>query len=153
MAREQNNMKRMAKILLIIGVIGGIWGIGGIKGTRAYEKLEPIQGLDSGYQNVGLDDPMQALSTVEILLSNVIGFLTVVSGITFAIYVVLAGLTWITAREESERISKSKQMLTNALVGLAIVAAAWALTGVMETIFGFKILHPAQVISTMIPLI
>lgn len=143
-------MKKIIRILLAIGVIGGMWVIGGIRIVRADEQLKPIQGL-SGYQNVDLNNEYSALTTMEKIISNTIGFLTVVAGLSFAMYAVLAGLTWITAREESERISKSKQMLTNALVGLAIVAASWALTGVMETIFGFKILHPAELIYNMIP--
>lgn len=111
--------------------------------------LEPITGLGTGYQTPGaIGAP---LTTAETLLSNVTGFLTVAGGVTFMIYIILAGLTWITAREQSERISKAKQMFTNAVVGLAIVAIAWAFTGVMKTIFGFEILNPAQVLKNVMP--
>lgn len=114
----------------------------------ADEKLGPITGLGTGYQNpAAIGAP---LTTAETLLSNVAGFLTVAGGVTFMIYIILAGLTWITAREESERISKAKQMFTNAVVGLAIVAVAWAFTGVMETIFGFNILSPRETLEKFI---
>lgn len=110
--------------------------------------LGPITGLGTGYQTSGaIGAP---LSTAETLLSNVTGFLTVAGGVTFMIYVILAGLTWITAREESERISRAKQMFTNALVGLAILVIAWAFTGVMETIFGFNILSPKETLEKFI---
>lgn len=143
-------MRRVVKMAIVLGIWGvwGVWGVWG--GARAnIDDLDPIRGIPgSGYQAEGVVDPA---NTIERILSNVIGFLTITAGITFALYVVLAGLTWITAREESERISKSKQMLTNALVGLAIVAASWALTGVLETVFGFNILSPGELIKQIMP--
>lgn len=113
-------------------------------------QLDKLKGLDTPYQDFTLLG-YTATSILEKIVSNVIGFITVVAGLAFVVYSVLAGLTWITAREESERISKSKQMLTNALVGLAIVASSWALTGVLQTVFGFDILHLQALLDSMIP--
>lgn len=145
-------MKKVIKAAIFLGIWLSFAGsFGGAQGAMAQVQLDPIQGLDSGYQKINLGDPMSALTIMEKIISNVIGFITVAAGVTFVVYIVLAGLTWITAREESERISKSKQMLMNALVGLAIIAASWALTGVLETVFGFTILHPAELIYNMIP--
>lgn len=111
--------------------------------------LDEIKGVPGpGYQNMPVTD---APSTLEMIISNTIGFLTVAAGLSFAVYILLAGLTWITAREEAERISRAKQMFTNALVGLAIVASAWAFTGIMQTVFGFDILSPKTIIESMMP--
>lgn len=109
-----------------------------------------IGGLPGGYQAqdmLGLNAP----ATLEKIISNTVGFFTVVGGLTFIIYLVLAGLTWITAREEDARLSKAKQMFTNALVGLAIVVISWAMAGVVGTIFGFDLLNPAQYIEKISP--
>lgn len=114
----------------------------------ADEPLESIEGLGVGYQT---EEAIGApLTTAETLLSNVVGFLTVAGGIAFMLYIILAGLTWITAREETERISRAKQMVTNAVIGLIIVVVAWAFTGIMETIFGFNILSPAETLGRFI---
>lgn len=107
-----------------------------------------IGGLPGGYQSMAASD---APVTLEKIISNTVGFFTVVGGLMFIIYLVLAGLTWITAREEEARLSKAKQMFTNALVGLAIVVISWALAGVIGTIFGFDILNPAQYIEKISP--
>lgn len=111
-------------------------------------KLDTIKGVSGGYQGLGTTD---AAKTVELIISNTVGFITIVAGLSFVIYILLAGLTWISAREESERVSRAKQMFTNALVGLAIVVSAWAFTGIMQTVFGFDILSPAQLIKCMTP--
>ena len=109
-----------------------------------------IGGLSGGYQDSGMLGS-NAPATLEKIISNTVGFFTVVGGLTFIIYLVLAGLTWITAREEDARLSKAKQMFTNALVGLAIIVISWALAGIIGTIFGFDILNPAQYIEKISP--
>lgn len=101
-----------------------------------------------GYQSL---PAANASTTLETIISNTLGFLTIVGGLSFIIYTVLAGLTWITAREEGERLSKAKQMFTNALIGLALVVISWALAGVVSTVFGFKILNPAMYIEQIAP--
>ncbi|MBI5356536.1 hypothetical protein HZB78_02900 [Candidatus Collierbacteria bacterium] len=107
-----------------------------------------IGGLPGGYQDMAAS---AASTTLEKIISNTLGFLTIVGGISFIIYTVMAGLTWITAREEGERLSKAKQMFTNALIGLALVVISWALAGVVSTIFGFEILNPAKYIEQISP--
>lgn len=130
-------------------VIGTYWFIGLLvyfllpSPVFADAPLNEIKGLPGGYQGAPL---ASAPTTLENIISKTVGFLTVAGGLSFVVYVLLAGLTWITAREESERLSKAKQMLVNALVGLAIVAASWSFTGMMQTIFGFDILAPDQLI-------
>ncbi len=107
-----------------------------------------IRGLPGGYQDMAASS---APTILEKIISNTLGFLTIVGGISFIIYTVLAGLTWITAREEGERLSKAKQMFTNALTGLALVVVSWALAGVISTIFGFEILNPGKYIEQLGP--
>ena len=116
--------------------------------TLAQIKAGNIGGLPGGYQDLATSS---ASTTLEKIISNTLGFLTIVGGISFIIYTVLAGLTWITAREEGERLSKAKQMFTNALIGLALVVISWALAGVVSTIFGFEILNPAKYIEQIAP--
>lgn len=107
-----------------------------------------IGGLSGGYQGKGTAN---APDTLETIVSKTVGFLTVAGGATFLVYLLVGGLTWITSREESERISKAKQMLTNALVGLAIMVSAWAFAGVMGVVFGFDILDLATLLNTLKP--
>lgn len=116
--------------------------------TLAQIQAGNIGGLPGGYQDMAATS---ASATLEKIISNTLGFLTIVGGLSFIIYTVLAGLTWITAREEGERLSKAKQMFTNALIGLALVVISWALAGVVSTIFGFEILNPAKYIEQIAP--
>lgn len=110
--------------------------------------LGQIHGLPGGYQGKGA---LEAPTTFEIIATNVVGFLTLAGGFSFIIYTLLAGLTWITAREEAERLSKAKQMFTNAIIGLAIVVSSWAISGIFGKLFGFEILNPAKYLQMIVP--
>lgn len=109
-------------------------------------ELYPITGVEGTYQQT--DDPA---GTIETILSNVIGFITIVAGLAFILYFIVGGLTWLTARDNQERLEQAKQMITNALVGLMIVVIAWALAGILQTLFGFKFLSPATIIQDWVP--
>lgn len=114
----------------------------------AAANLGNIEGLPGGYQGLGAEG---APTTFEKIATNVVGFLTIAGGFSFIIYTIMAGLTWITAREEAERLSKAKQMFVNAIIGLAIVVSAWAISGIFGKLFGFEILNPAQYLENISP--
>lgn len=114
----------------------------------AAANLGNIEGLPGGYQGTGAAG---APATFEKIATNVVGFLTMAGGFAFIIYTILAGLTWITAREEAERLSKAKQMFTNAIIGLAIVVSSWAISGIFGKLFGFEILNPMQYLENISP--
>lgn len=113
--------------------------------------FNPIEGVGEYQKPSKWIIPGVAAGTLETIISNVVGFLTIVAGLAFVIYFIIGALTWITARDEAERMSKSKQMLTNSLLGLAIVVVSWALAGVLGIIFGFEILKPAALIQNIMP--
>ena len=109
--------------------------------------LGKIGGLPGGYQGSTAAAP----TVFETIATNVVGFLTIAGGFAFIIYTIMAGLTWITAREEAERLSKAKQMFVNAIIGLAIVVSSWAIAGIFGELFGFKILNPASYLDKISP--
>ncbi|MCR4280443.1 MAG: hypothetical protein NUV82_03405, partial [Candidatus Komeilibacteria bacterium] len=54
----------------------------------------------------------------------VLGFL----GIIFMIFIIVAGIQWMTAGGNSESIKKAKDRLVNAVIGLVIITAAYSIT-------------------------
>lgn len=107
-----------------------------------------VEGLDKGYQKMGTAG---APGTLELIVSNTVGFITIAGGVAFIIYTAMAALTWITAREEADRISKAKQQFVNALIGLAMMVSAYAFTGIMQTVFGFDILDVKGLLEKVTP--
>jgi hypothetical protein len=91
------------------------------------------QGLSDGTVPTDLQTKIQnftGLGTtspedVTVNIINVsLGFLALIA----VIIILYAGFTWMTAAGNDDKISRAKQMLFAAVVGLLIIMAAWAIT-------------------------
>ncbi|PWU23783.1 hypothetical protein C5B42_01830 [Candidatus Cerribacteria bacterium 'Amazon FNV 2010 28 9'] len=60
-------------------------------------------------------------------------------GLLVFIYLVWGGVEWITAGGDKSKTESARQKLTNAIIGLAIVAAAFAISQVLSTFFGIRV--------------
>ncbi|NQV90812.1 hypothetical protein HQ487_05425 [Candidatus Uhrbacteria bacterium] len=61
------------------------------------------------------------------LIGNIIGVLLSVLGIIFVVLVVYAGFLYLTSAGEPDKVKKAKTMLTQAVIGLVIIVAAYAI--------------------------
>ena len=78
-------------------------------------------------------------SAIEKLISNVLVVLTLVGGIAFILYFLLGGLNWITAGGDKGKIEEARSKITNGIIGLSIVASAWAIYLLLDYFFGIGI--------------
>jgi hypothetical protein len=73
-------------------------------------------------ESIGGADTVPEL--VGTIVASVLGFL----GVIFFLIIFYAGLVWMTAQGAEEKIERSKEMISAAVVGLVIVLAAYAFT-------------------------
>lgn len=85
--------------------------------------------------------------STESLISTILGFLTLVAGLSFILYLVIAGLAWITAAGDPEKVKRAQQHINNALIGIVIAAIAYTVTAVIGSILNFDILNPIKIIE------
>ena len=71
-------------------------------------------------------------------VSNIIGFAILIAAILVLVYFVWGGIQWITAGGDKGKTEEARNRLTNAVIGLAIVAASWAMWSILLTFFGIK---------------
>jgi len=69
----------------------------------------------------------------------------------FIIYFVLGALTWIGAGGKTEQLKKAQDQITNAVIGMIIVVASYAVFFILGKILGVNILNPAQEILKLKP--
>ncbi|OGY48805.1 MAG: hypothetical protein A3D39_03305 [Candidatus Buchananbacteria bacterium RIFCSPHIGHO2_02_FULL_39_17] len=62
------------------------------------------------------------------IVSNIIKIFLAFLGVIFIILIIYAGFTWMTATGSEEKISKAKQIMLSAFIGVAIVFLAYAIT-------------------------
>lgn len=60
-------------------------------------------------------------------VGRVIGVALSFVGVLFFILIIYAGITWMTASGNEQKIAKAKEMLINSTIGLIIVFASYAL--------------------------
>lgn len=64
----------------------------------------------------------------ENILGEIIKITIGMLGVVFLCFIVYGGILWMTARGNSEQLTKARQIISNSSVGLAIVLAAYAIT-------------------------
>lgn len=73
----------------------------------------------------GLESGSSAIGDV---LGAIIGALMMFSFIAAFLYLLLGGFDWITSGGDKTKLASARDKITNALVGLVIVATVWAIT-------------------------
>lgn len=96
-------------------------------------------GLQKMAEKTGLSNDLQPESYVGTILILLFSFL----GIIFFILTVYAGLQWMTAQGDAAQVTKAKETLIRATVGLIIVIAAYGITFFIMNIFYKTAVPPA----------
>ncbi len=92
----------------------------------------PLKGEGAIGDVTGIDAP----GKFAVLLSGVIGFLTIVGVIYFIIQVILAGYAWISSSGESGKLKEAQDKLVNSILGLFIILIAVVLINLFGYILG-----------------
>lgn len=73
------------------------------------------------------------------LLNNVVTLIFIVAGILVFFFLLFGGIKWIISGGDQKKTEEARNMITAAVVGLAIVALAWAIVKVLEQFFGLPL--------------
>lgn len=73
------------------------------------------------------------------LISRMIRFAMILGTLTCFLYLVLAGYEWMTAGGDKAKVESARNRITQALVGLAIIASAYAIIIVIEKFLGITV--------------
>lgn len=79
--------------------------------------------------------------TIPNMVSGIIRLLLVIAALVFFIMLVIGGIQWIMSGGDKAQSENARKRITSALVGLAIVFSAWAISRLVETLFGVNILN------------
>ena len=85
------------------------------------DQLEPIEEVYSPRDDVS---PSTFSKNVAKMTNVVLGFL----GIIFLVLILYAGTLWMTSAGNEEKISKAKKTMVAAIIGVAIVLAAYSIS-------------------------
>jgi hypothetical protein len=75
-------------------------------------------------QNAGIANNTSLTTILGRIINVALGFL----GIVFLVLLLYAGFEWMTAQGDDAKVKKSRAMITQAVIGLIIVVAAFAIS-------------------------
>lgn len=103
--------------------------------------------IETPFGKTGFTGDYASLTTgLPLFISNIVRLITIAAGIWMFFNLLIAGFTYLTASGNQEQIAKAWNMIWQSLVGLVIIVAAFAVTGIIsQLLFGDPgaILKPA----------
>lgn len=88
---------------------------------------------------------------LELILSNVFGFFTIIGGIFFIVYFLIAAMEWITSGGDSGKLTNARNKMMQEILGLVILVAAYGILGIIGSLIGINLLTPAALLDTITP--
>ncbi|MFA6306521.1 MAG: pilin [Patescibacteria group bacterium] len=84
--------------------------------------LDEVAGPDGAGYNVS--DSVTAESMISLVITTALSFI----GVLFLILAIYGGYIWMLARGNEQEVEKAKQIIQNAIIGLVVVLAAYAIS-------------------------
>lgn len=85
------------------------------------------------------EDGLVRITDAGRLISSLVSGAIVLALILVLFYLIMGGIQWITSGGDKGKTESARNKITSAIVGLAIVASAWAIFTVVGYIFGVNI--------------
>lgn len=85
------------------------------------------------------------------IISRIIGVMTIIAGIWFIFQFIIGAYGYMTAGGDQKRITDAGSKITNSLIGLVVIVAAYAIISLLGSLLGFDILNPQNLIPTLKP--
>lgn len=102
--------------------------------------LSTILAAGDGSINITAQKGIDNVSNIGNLISAAVGAAFLISFLLVFVMLVWGGIQWITSGGDKENTQKARDRITHALVGVTIIAGAWALMKVVEFFFEVPIL-------------
>jgi hypothetical protein len=122
-----------------------------IKDTIQFAAIAaPIYAADSvKFTNKGTTN-FSSLETLSIngMVSGAISLVLIVVALIFFFILIIGGIKWITSGGDEKKVAAARSEITNALIGLVIVFAAWAIMKLIGTVFGITLIGGDLTIPT-----
>lgn len=79
------------------------------------------------------------INNLGLFISNIVSIALVIAAIACFGYLVYGGIRWIMAGSDSGKLEEAKQTITNAIIGLAVTAATWAIFLLLNYFLGLGV--------------
>jgi purine-cytosine permease-like protein len=85
---------------------------------------------------IEVKDAAASVTLAEKLITNVIGFLTLIGFIFFVIQVILAGYLFMSSEGDKGKMETARKKLTDGLLGIIVIVVALGLVSLFASVLG-----------------
>lgn len=86
---------------------------------------------------------------LSLLISNIIGTLTIIAGGALIFYLILGTVAWTTAGGDTQKTQSAKNKIINAIIGIVITAIAYPIIFILGKLLGIPFLEPSALINKL----
>lgn len=108
----------------------------------------PVFAQKKGGINVNPSSDYFQIDNIGTLISGIVSFAMIIAALLVFLYLVWGGIAYITSGGDKGKTEEARNRISAALIGLAIVAASWAVVLLIQTFFGFSVFSTEVVIPT-----
>jgi hypothetical protein len=83
------------------------------------------------------------------IISNAIGVMTIGAGIWFLFQAIIAGYNYLSAGGDKTKIEAAGRRLTNSLIGIAVVVAAYGILALIGSFLGIEFLNLGKLFGNL----
>jgi len=98
---------------------------------------------------VGVGDFQKSVkpeNQLETFITTIVTAITVTAGMAFVIYFIIGGFKWITSSGDKGKAEEAKTELTQAAIGLIVVAVSIFIAGIVGGVVGINLLNPLKIL-------
>jgi len=126
-------MTKIEKILTVVFTSAGAILVNPV--TALAQAVAPTIGLRP------TEFPTLTGMNISTIVSGGIRLVLVIAALLFFFMLVFGGIQWIVSGGDKAGSENARKKITNALIGLAIVFAAWAIVSLINALFGIDIFN------------
>ena len=89
-----------------------------------FQQSQQLLGQVAGQSGLGSGGPNSLTLLIGAIINAVLGFI----GVVLLFYLLYAGFLWMTAGGDEKNVTKAKDMIKNAIIGLIILVASVAIS-------------------------
>ncbi len=97
---------------------------------------------------INISQPQEGITDFSKFISAFVRMAILLAALLTFAFLILGGIEWITSGGDKSKYEAARNRITAALVGLAIVAAAWAIMTIVGKFFNVDILNNGLVIPS-----
>ncbi len=88
----------------------------------------PFNRATNNLKQAGKESGIETTKTLPQIVGGIINVFLGILGIVFLVLAIYAGYKWMTAQGEEKAVTDAKTTLTNSIIGLIIIAGAYAIS-------------------------